>query len=252
MIEILQSFNLTLIEWIIVAFCAIGIGFTKTGISGSGLLIVAILASIFQAKPSVGLILPMLCIADIFAIRYYHHHADWSKLWQLLPWALIGIALGLFIGNIISDTEFRIVLAVIILSSLVIMISRSRKNIKAPIKTSKWLTIFTGLAGGFTTMISNAAGPIMSIYLLHINPGKYTFMGTRAWFFFIVNLIKLPLHIFFWKTITVKTLVLTLSMLPAIALGAFIGIKVVKYIPERLFRIIIIILVAAACIKMLI
>lgn len=228
------------------------IGFTKAGISGSGLLIVTILASIFHAKPSVGLILPMLCVADIFAIKYYHHHADWSKLLHILPWALIGIAIGLYTGSIISDTEFRIVLAVIILSGLVIMILRRRSNIQAPVKTPKWLTILTGLAGGFTTMISNAAGPILSIYLLHMNLGKYTFLGTRAWFFFIVNLIKLPLHIFFWKTITVKTLVFTLSMIPAIALGAFIGIKVVKYIPERLFRIIIIILVAAACIKMLI
>ena len=96
-------------------------------------------------------------------------------------------------------------------------------------------------------MIGNSAGPIMSIYLLTMYLPKNTFIGTKAWFFMIINLAKVPFHIFSWKTIDLKTVALDLAVLPAIMLGAFIGVKVVRLIPEKGYRILVIVTTVVAC-----
>ena len=97
-----------------------------------------------------------------------------------------------------------------------------------------------GLAGGFATMIGNAAGPVMAMYLLAMRIPKFTYIGTGAWFFFLVNLFKVPLHVVFWKTITLKTVSFNLMMAPAIIFGVFLGIQIVKIIPEKLYRVLVI------------
>jgi hypothetical protein len=103
-----------------------------------------------------------------------------------------------------------------------------------PHKTS--VAIPFGIMGGFSTMIGNAAGPIMSVYLLSKNLPKKEYIGTAAWFFFIINLSKLPLQIWGWHNITFQTLTFNLMLLPAIALGAYLGIKIVKLFPENAYR----------------
>jgi uncharacterized membrane protein YfcA len=99
-----------------------------------------------------------------------------------------------------------------------------------------WFAAILGLTGGFTTMIGNAAGPVMSLYLLTMHLPKNKFIGTAAWFFLIINVSKVPFHIFSWETITPQTVVVDLLGFPAILLGFFIGIKIVKIIPEKFYR----------------
>ncbi len=251
LLEILQSYNLTFLQWIIVLICGIMIGFTKTSIGGLTMIIIPILAGIFEARPSVGLLLPMLMMGDVFAVKYYKHNVEWTYLKRLLPWTLAGIIIGLLVGNYISDRQFKITMAIIILSGLGIMIWQGYKQDSIKIPTQWWFAMLTGLAGGFATMIGNAAGPIMSVYFLAMLLPKYGFIGTRAWFFMIVNLIKLPLHIIVWKTINIQTLVFNVAMFPAIAIGAVVGYQIVKLIPEKPYRYIIIILTAIAAIKLL-
>ena len=93
-----------------------------------------------------------------------------------------------------------------------------------------------GLLGGFSSMIGNAAGSIMALYLLSMNLPKNNFIGTQAWFFFIINLFKLPFHIFVWKTVTLQSLSVNVIMIPAILLGVFLGIKIVKILNEKIYR----------------
>ena len=97
-----------------------------------------------------------------------------------------------------------------------------------------------GLLGGFVTMIGNSAGPIMALYLLSMRLPKNIFIGTGAWLLLIVNLVKVPIHIGIWKTITVQSLLFDVIMIPAIALGALLGIWLVKFFPEKAYRIFII------------
>ena len=85
-------------------------------------------------------------------------------------------------------------------------------------------------------MIGNAAGPVMSVYLLSMRKEKMAYIGINAWFFLVVNLLKVPLQIFVWDNISWGSFSLNLMMLPLIGLGAWLGIGIVKRFPEKAFR----------------
>lgn len=240
MIEMIGEYNLTGVQWLIVLLCAMLVGMAKTGFSGVGLMVVPLLASVFGGRPSVGLLLPILIFADVFAVSYYHRHAEWKYIVRLLPWALIGVAAGVLIGQIISDMVFNRLLAIVVLTGILLMIWQDirKKNVSVP--DYWWFAMGLGLLGGFATMIGNAAGPIMALYLLSMRLPKNIYIGTGAWFFFIVNVIKVPFHVGIWKTITIQSLLFDVLMIPAIALGALLGIWLVKFFPEKAYRIFII------------
>ncbi len=256
MFEILLSLNLSAVDWSIAFFCAVLVGFAKTGIGGVGILIVPLMASIFPAKISVGVLLPMLCIADIFAVKYYHRHADWSLMLKPIPWAVMGILIGVWVGKDLDTDAFRYIIGSIILSILVFMIFKEYKKNKNKGEGKKnykgWMFgAVIGLLGGFTTMVGNAAGPIWAVYLLAMKLPKYAYIGTGAWFFLILNHFKVPFHIFVWKTITWQTFCFNLVMIPGIIVGAFLGIYTIKRIDEKSFRQLILFLAAIASLKLL-
>ena len=238
--EFLSSYNISGYEWVIAGICGILIGVSKTGISGAGLAVVPILASIFGGKPSTGLLLPMLIMADVFAVKYYNTHAEWRHVLRLLPWAAVGIVIALFVGKSISGKVFNDILAITVLIGVILMVYKDIQGDYGKIPQHVSFAIITGIMGGFATMIGNAAGPIMALYLLSMRLPKNNFIGTGAWFFFIINVSKVPLHIWSWKTINLHTLYFDLFLLPAIIFGVVLGIAVVKKIPERLYRIIVI------------
>ena len=241
MAGILQSYDLTTVQWTLILICAILVGMAKTGISGVGLMVVPILASVFGGRPSVGLLLPILILADIFAVSWYSRHADWKHILRLLPWTLIGIIAAVLVGKMISDITFNRLLAGIVIFGIGTLVWQDLGTKKTSIPDHMWFSIVLGLMGGFATMIGNAAGPVMALYLLSMRLPKNAYIGTGAWFFFIVNLSKVPFHVFSWKTITMHSFILDLMMIPAIALGAFLGIYLVRLLPEKFYRIFIII-----------
>lgn len=240
MIEMIAEYNLTVSQWLIVLLCAMLVGMAKTGLTGVGLMVVPLLASVFGGRTSVGLLLPILIFADIFAVGYYNRHAEWKYILRLIPWALVGITVGVLIGQIISDVVFIRLLATVVIIGIVLMIWQDfSRKVKVP--DYWWFSMGLGLLGGFITMIANAAGPIMALYLLSMRLPKNVFIGTGAWLLFIINVIKVPIHIGIWKTITVQSILFDILMIPAIALGAILGIWLVKFFPERAYRIFIIV-----------
>lgn len=236
--------------WLILTVCALLIGMGKTGLSGTGMVVVPIMAAVFGGKPSTGLVLPMLCIADLFAVLYYHRHADWKHIFKLLPWTVTGLVAALILGSNISDTMFKMLIGITILISLAIMIWQDYIRNTDAIPSSTWFSASFGFGAGFSTMIGNAAGPLMAIYLLSARLPKNVYIGTGAWFFLIINYAKVPLQVIFWKNITLQTLTLNLLMIPAIALGAYLGFKLVKIIPEKAYRIFILVSTAVSALFM--
>lgn len=211
-------------------------GMTKTGINGLGLVSIPLMAFAFGARESTGILLPMLIIADVYAVIYYHRSAEWKLIINILPAALLGIGLGIVTGQIISSSQFRILLSGTVLAMVAIMIIRDLGKKREKIPDKWWFAGILGLLGGFATMIGNAAGPVFAVYLLSMRLPKYTFIGTGAWFFFILNLVKVPFHVFVWKTITMETLQYNLIAFPFILLGGWLGIKLVRLIPEKVYR----------------
>lgn len=241
MISILQSFDISATDWLLFIVCGMLLGMAKTGLSGAGLMVVPIMAGIFGGRASVGIVLPMLIVADIFAVTYYHRHADWKHVIRLVPWALLGILAGLIFGHVINDRQFTQTIAVLVTMGIGLMVWQDIRRNKINVPDYWWFAALLGIAGGFTSMIGNAAGPVFTLYLLSMRLPKNNFIGTGAWFYFILNLMKLPFHIVSWKTVTVSSLVMDSVAVPAIFGGAIIGIYTVKIIPERGYRIFIII-----------
>lgn len=250
MTDLIQSFNLTPAQWAVAILSGLLVGIAKTGISGAGMLAIPLLAAIFGGKTSAGLLLPMLCAGDIAGVAYYHSHASWHHLRRLLPWALAGILLGVYVGGIITDRQFRLIMGFAVLGGITIMIWRERFNNGEIISDRRWFAALMGLLGGFTSMIGNAAVPVVALYFLSMQIPKFTYIGTWAWFFLIVNCAKVPLHAFVWGTITPRSLAFDALMLPAIAVGAVIGIIILRLIPEKVYRIAIIIMTVIAAFKL--
>ena len=254
--EFLQ--NISIFHWGLLYISAIIVGFAKTGVAGIGILAVPIFAEVFPAKMSAGFLLPVLCVADILAVSYYRRHADWKKIVPLMPWVALGLIAATLIyffgnkeGTLLSnliDNYMGPAIGVIVIIVLTISIWREKHK---GIPEGKLVAASTGFTAGFTSMLANAAGPIMNIYLLVMKLPKEAFIGTAAWFFLIINYVKLPLMAFGAKSITVESLKMNAMLIPAILIGGLLGIKAVKYIPEDKFKRAVQVLVFASCLKLI-
>lgn len=234
-------------------FVALIIGFSKTGMPSFGMFGVAVMALVFPAKASVGILLPILLTGDVFAITYYRRRVVWKHLWGLFPWVAIGLAGGYFVLEWSNNRGLEILIGSIVLALIVLHIVITRLNValEEKISHSFWFSAAIGMMAGFTTMIGNAAGGIMTIYLLSKKLDKNEFIGTGAWFYFLVNLAKLPLYATLGM-VTWHTLTFNLWMVPAVIVGVFIGIQVLKKIPQKWFQWIILVLAAIGAIRLLI
>jgi len=249
-LRIIESFELSLLEWLTIFFAVFILGMGKAGIKGFGVIIVIALAFVFGERSSTGVLLPMLVFADIMAVIYYRRYVRWEYVFKLLPWMIFGVLVGVWIGNDISEIVFKKMMAIIILIVVVAMIFLEfKKNSNIP--KNKFFVAIMGFSAGFATMIGNLAGPISNIYFLAIRFPKNEFIGTAAWLFFIVNVFKIPFHIFVWKTVTVETLVLNSVLIPAIIIGFIIGIIIVKKFSNNNYRKFILFITAVGGIIML-
>lgn len=243
--------HLSQTQWLMLCICALCTGLSKTALPGIGIVIVPFMASFFPASASTGLVLVLLAIGDIFAVSFYHRHANWNHILKLLPFALVGMAAGSFVIRRLTDVQLSPVIGVIVLAMLIfnyLLQARQRDDSAVP---KHWLfAVVIGFFAGFTTQLANAAGPIMMIYLLAMRLPKYEFIGTGAWYFLILNWIKVPIFISEGR-ITFSTLAADSCMLPLIIVGAVSGLFILKNVPQKWFNIIIQILAAAGAIKLL-
>ena len=232
-------FDLDIIGWFVIALSAIMVGVAKTGIPGVGILVVPLMAGVLPARSSVGVLLGILILADLFAAGYYRRNAQWQHLVRLLPIAFMGIIAGYFGLRAVSDEQLKPIIGIIVLVMLGFNYWRSKvRSEDTPVPTQWWFVVGLGFLAGVTTMMANAAGPIMIIYLLAMKLPKIEFVGTSAWFFFVVNWLKVPFSAKL-ELMTVESLKLNLMMLPFITIGAVLGILVLKKIPQKAFNIIV-------------
>jgi uncharacterized membrane protein YfcA len=244
-------FELDAFDWFVVCLCAIMVGITKVGIPGLGILVVPLMASILPARSSVGVLLGILILADLFAAGYHRHNAKWSHVARLLPATFAGIIAGYFGLKVVTNEQLKPIIGAIVLVMLALNYWRTNtKGKDASVPTQWWFAVGLGLLAGITTMMANAAGPIMIIYLLSTKLPKIEFVGTRAWFFFIVNWLKVPFSANL-QLMTIESVKLDLMMLPFIAFGALLGVFFLKKIPQKAFIAVVQILAAAAAVKLM-
>jgi uncharacterized membrane protein YfcA len=251
--------NLTAGQWAFLAVGALFVGLAKTGVPGLGVLTVALFANALPARESTGALLPLLLCADVIGVAIYRKHASWPHLIKLLPWVLIGVVAGYFALGKFTNSQVQRMIGVILLAMTGLHLWRQRTDSReqneaasptsapnggesqaiplAPVGLphSSWFVALTGILAGFTTMVANAAGPVMVLYLLAVQLPKLAFVGTWAWFFLLVNLSKMPLSIHL-GLIHLDSLKLDALLLIAMVPGALLGPIIVKHINQRVFE----------------
>ncbi len=235
---------LSVSQWLAGALCALFVGVAKTGVPGLGILVIpAMVMIVGDARASAGWLLPLLCAADVFAVVYYRRHAETRRLFSLLPWVMAGLAGGaLALG--LPEAILRPMVGVIVLAMVLVHVAR-RLRPEATIPGGWLHAARYGVAAGFATMVANAAGPVMNVYLLSKRLPKEQFIATGAWFFLCINLAKVPVYA--WRgMITPRSLLFDLGVLPALILGALGGRAIFVRLPQRAFEVAVFSLTAAA------
>jgi uncharacterized membrane protein YfcA len=241
-------------QWALACLGAFLVGLSKTGIAGLGVLSVALFALILPARESVGVVLVVLICADIVAVTAYRRQASWRHLWRLFPWTAVGIVIGYLVVGRIDDIQIRRLIGIILLTITAVHVVR--RAIRAPSAPqadqprSIWFAPIVGMLAGFTTMVANAAGPIMILYLLAMGLPKLEFMGTAAWFFFAANLFKVPFSAAL-GLIDAASLSIDLLLAPFAIAGAVFGRAIIRHIDQRLFEVLALLLTAVAAVRLL-
>jgi uncharacterized protein len=243
--------HFTTTQWILAVFGAFCIGFAKAGFSGAGLANVLIMAWLWGAKESTGVVLPMLICGDILSVMVYHQHAKWSAIRSMLPPTIVGIVIGWGLMHWMSSGSYGPVMGWIILVLTILQAYRRWKpNAFEHVPHSNGFALTMGTSTGFATMVANGAGPIMTLYFLARRTPKLEFVGTMAWFFLIVNCIKVPFSVNL-GLIYGSSLLFNLALVPAIALGIYAGKRLIGYISQDLFEYLVLAFAAIAALRMI-
>jgi len=297
--------NLTSLSYILGVCSAFLAGFSKTGLPGVSIPAILLMteACPHDARASVALILPALLVGDVFAVAWFHHHANWPRLWRLFPWVLAGMIPGVIVLECLGGNRLRPWMGWLVLAMLGIELWRRLRERKmlglrifspsrftpAELKVicsncelyglspcedciklrseangagtpsahvdvfphSRWFIALTGILAGFSTFVANAAMPVMSVYLVSQGFNKREFLGTAAWFFFLLNLSKAPVYgrmgmFERWM------LPFDLWLVAPVLVGALFGVLVLRFIPQRAFNALALLLAGLAAIRLII
>jgi uncharacterized protein len=225
--------------WFFAALGAFMVGVSKAGITGLSILSIALFNHVFpSSKQASGLVLPLLIFGDFVAVFSYRKHTQWHYLWRLFPWTAAGVVLGYFTLGRISDHTARILIGWIIVS--LAALSFWRRYASAPPEqragSLHWsVGAAIGMTAGFITLIANAAGPLMAIYLVAMRLPKMEYVGTAAVFFMLLNLFKVPFMVDL-GLITTQSFSFNLVLAPAVLLGALAGRWLLRHVNQNLFE----------------
>ncbi|WP_314426079.1 sulfite exporter TauE/SafE family protein [uncultured Microbacterium sp.] len=244
--------DLAPLAWAALALAAITIGISKTALPGGSILAIALFATVLPARTSTAAMLLLLIVGDVFALITYRRHAHWPTLLRLAPAVVAGLLVGFAFLALAGDGIVRRAIGVILLIMIAVTLWRRWRQNRAAAHEPGGL-LLSGVYGtldGFTTMVANAGGPVMSMYFLATRTPVQVFLGTSAWFFAIINLLKIPflagLGLF-----EGQVLLMDAVLAPLVVLGALAGIRLAKRMDQVLFDRIVIALTIAGAVYLL-
>ena len=223
-------------QWLFFGIAAMIIGMSKCGIPGLGILNVVIFQNILLAKDATGFGLPLLVVGDLCAMIAYRRHAEWTQVAKLIPWAALGVIGGFFALGAMDNIQARLLIGISLLFMVGLHFVKSgktaeeRKGLRSP-----GVAPVIGALAGFVSMIANAAGPLMTLYLLAMKLPKMAFMGTSVYFFTLLNLFKVP-FLAYLGIVNLESLGANLKLVPLIIGGAFFGYAFAKKVNQIWFE----------------
>ncbi|MFH9859186.1 sulfite exporter TauE/SafE family protein [Streptomyces sp. NPDC017202] len=228
-------------EFAALALAALLVGFSKTAVSGANTVSLAVFAAVLPARASTGVLLPILIAGDVLAVLTYRRHAHWPTLWRLFPAVAAGVVVGTLFLMRADDAAVRTSIGAILLFMAGVTVWRRRAAEAADdpdavvTRAGRLKARAYGVLGGFTTMVANAGGPVMSMYLLSAGFRKLGFLGTSAFFFLVVNVSKVPFSVGL-GLIDGRSLLLDAALAVFVLPGALLGRWAVHRIDQRLFE----------------
>jgi len=245
--------HLTYQQWLLAGLAALMVGLAKSGFSGVGMLILVLMASVMRGHElqSTGVVLPLLICGDILASRTYFRHVQWPMLVRMLPPAGVGIVIGFFWMSRLSNTGFKPLIGVIVLALTALHVLRQSMPGKFQnVPHSPWFIWIMGITAGITTMLANAAGPIVTLFFLAVALPKLEFVGTAALFFLAVNLFKVPFSANL-GFITLPSLGFNLALIPFVFVGIFGGRFLLHRLNQQLFEKVLLVLTALTALHLI-
>ena len=243
--------TLSPVEWALAIAAAIGMGLSKGGLAGIGLFHVIVFAFLFGARESTGVVLPLLLVADVCAVSAFKQHARWDYVRRMLPPACVGVALAALFMRGISEARYKPLIGWTVLALAAMQVARMyRPDWLGDVPHTRAAVWGIGLLAGATTMLANAAGPVITIYCLAVGLPKFEVIGTLAWFFFIINAFKVPFSAGL-GLIRADTLLFNLILVPAVLVGVFGGRWLLQRIPQRLFNLLMLAFAALAALRLI-
>ncbi|MEU4832818.1 sulfite exporter TauE/SafE family protein [Streptosporangium sp. NPDC023615] len=242
--------SLDVLQWVVLAVALFLVGFSKTGVSGAGTVGIALFALVLPTRESTGMLLPLLLVGDLAAVVSYRRHADWPRLVRLFPWVAVGVVIGAGVVRQVDDAQMRRLLGTILLVIVAVHLWNRRRAPEDSLANHRPVAALAGVLAGFATMTANAAGPIMSVYLLAAGLPVLGLLGTGAWFFLTVNAFKVPFSVAL-GLITPSTMVFAALGAPVVLAGAAAGRAVIGRIDRTLFERITLGLTVLAAVRLL-
>ena len=238
-------------DWLLLAIGAVGVGISKAGLAGFGVVHVLIFALVFGAKASTGVLLPLLVVGDVCAVRLVGRDVVWDSVRRLLPPAIAGIVIGWLLLDRLDEHVCRPLIGGIILALAAGQLVRMwRPELLARVPHSRWFAWTMGILTGITTMLANAAGPVVALYLLAVALPKSQLIATGAWFFLLVNLVKVPFSTNL-GLIAPGTLAINAALAPGVLLGLLLGRAFLRRLPQRAFETLVLCLAACAAARLI-
>jgi uncharacterized membrane protein YfcA len=244
-------------QWPVLGVAAFLVGYSKTAIGGVSSVAIVLFAAVLPARESTGTLLPLLIAGDVTAIWVYRRLADWGLIARLLPWIFVGLVAGaVFVANV-DNHAMRIAIAVLLLVLLAAQVWSSRDRLagdEGPAERPtphRVLSTGAGLGTGYATMVANASGPVMTLYLLASGYAVVELVGAAAWLYFVVNLTKVPFSVGL-GLLHPGSVLLDVVLLPALALGAWLGAITIRRVSQVQFERYVLVLVALSALLLLV
>ena len=227
------------------------LGVGKAGLAGLSLLHVIAFAFLFGARDSTGVVLPLLLVGDVCAVILYHRHTRWDYIKRMLPPACLGVAVAAAFMRGISDAAFRpLIGGIVLLLAALQALRMQRPEWLGNLPHARPVAWNIGILAGISTMLANAAGPVIAVYCVAVALPKFEIVGTMAWFFFLVNAFKVPFSAGL-GLIRQDTLLLNAALAPAVLLGVVGGRWLVRRLPQRTFDLLMLGFAAIAALRLI-
>jgi uncharacterized membrane protein YfcA len=204
-----------------VVICLIGL--SKGGFGGTtGVLATPLMALVIPANQVIGLLLPILMIADVFAVTSHWKRWDQKLVILLLPGAVTGVLIGTLFLTSVSPLVLRRGLGVIALLFVFYKLFEQSILGSTEYQAQNWHGLAAGVAAGFSSSLAHTGGPPITIYLLMQKITPRAFVATAALFFTVLNWIKVPSY-FYADLFDFKLLWRVAWLLPLLPISVWLG-----------------------------